>query len=81
MGNLFINHRRCPDCGNHIKHYYWYCGRCGNQDLTNWLATAVLAVAFIAILIIGAFFVRKSLCSSTITAQIVNSAAPALACK
>lgn len=82
MGNPFFNHRRCPDCGNHIKHYYWYCGRCGNQDLINWAKTLIMWTIFVIIVTVGALSMRDRLCSSTITAQAVNSVAPAwLSCK
>lgn len=74
--SIFINHRRCPTCGHHIKHYYWYCGNCGNQDLTNWALTLAMIMVFVLILCIGAMFVHSSLCGSVITATIVNQNLP-----
>lgn len=82
MGNPFFNHRRCPNCGNHIKHYYWYCGRCGSQDLVNWAKTLTVWAIFAMIFTLCALFVHKNLCGSTITAKLVNSVATAwLSCK
>lgn len=70
---MFINHRRCPECGYRLKHYYWYCGQCGNQSLTNWIKTLVAGVIFIAILTVGATFVHNTLCSNDLTAKLVNN--------
>lgn len=46
---LFINYKKCPDCGNRLKHYYHHCGRCGREDIVNWWATATLAVTVVVI--------------------------------
>ena len=35
MSKLLVNHKYCPECGGRIKGYYYYCGRCGNQDVVN----------------------------------------------
>lgn len=82
MGEYFINHRHCPDCGHRLKSYYWYCGNCGNQDLTNWAKTLVMWAIMALIVGVGLLFVRSHLCSNPITAQAFsNITPPKLQCK
>ena len=55
MGKNLINHNRCPDCGACIKHYYTYCGRCGNNDVVNWKLTGYFWMIASIIFIIAIF--------------------------
>lgn len=61
---MFINHKRCPDCGAKLKHYYWYCGKCGNNELTDWKMTFIMLGVFLAIAIVAALMFRSHLCQS-----------------
>ncbi len=61
--NLLFNYRRCPDCGNRLKHYYYECRRCGRTDITNWPLTImvflIMAVVFYS-LILAPFLARMN---------------------
>lgn len=76
MGKYLINHNRCPDCGNRLKSYYWYCGRCGNTSIVNWTKTAILAMIFVVLVVASVLTIRGQLCKSSMTAGIVNGLAP-----
>ncbi len=55
MGRHFINHRTCPECGHRLRHYYFYCGRCGNVDIIDWVKTVkvwLLALFLTAVIIL-----------------------------
>ena len=68
---MFINHKRCPECGARLKHYYWYCGDCDNQNLTNWPLMITIAIAFIIMMgLIGLNFLEKA-CSNSFLQQLV----------
>lgn len=82
MGNPFFNHRRCPNCGNHLKHYYWYCGQCGNQDLIDWVKTAIVIMIFINIVVFAGLSIRGQFCRTPMTAGLWDGLAPQkLQCK
>lgn len=54
MGRNFINHRTCPECGNRLRYYYFYCGRCGNVDIIDWVKTVkvwLLTIVFTAVIV------------------------------
>lgn len=70
MGNLFINHKSCPECGGRIKGYYYYCGRCGNQDVVNWKYTGVLVLIVGIIFLIAMYFLTKNFCSHPFFTQV-----------
>ena len=70
---MFINHKRCPNCGARLKHYYWYCGSCKNQDLTNWTLTLMLWGVFLIIVVIVGTFIVGNLCSSEMLIPLINS--------
>lgn len=67
---MFINHKRCPDCGARLKHYYWYCGDCGNQNLTNWPLMIVIAILFLLIIGFISLKLLETACKSSLTQQI-----------
>jgi len=68
---MFINHKRCPECGARLKHYYWYCGDCDNQNLTNWPLMIAIVIAFIIMMgFIGLNFLEKA-CSNSFLQQLV----------
>lgn len=60
---MFVNHKRCPNCGSSLKHYYWYCGECNNQEITNWSKTLIVWVSVLFIILIGLTFLRSNICS------------------
>lgn len=79
---MLINHRRCPDCHNRLKHYYWYCGQCGNQNLIDWAKTAIVIMIFINIVVFVGLSIRGQLCGNQITAGLWDGLAPQkLQCK
>lgn len=47
---MFINHKRCPDCGYKLKKNDWRCRDCDNQSLTNWSLTLKIWLVFIAVI-------------------------------
>lgn len=47
MGRHFINHRTCPECGNYLRSYYFYCGCCGNMGIIDWVKTVKVWLFFI----------------------------------
>lgn len=68
---MFINHKRCPECGARLKHYYWYCGDCDNQNLTNWPLMIVIVIAFVIMMgFIALNFLEKA-CSNSFLHQLV----------
>lgn len=71
MGNLFINHKNCPECGGRIKGYYYYCGHCGNQDLVNWKYTGVFLLIVGTIFLIAMYFAAKNFCENPFFSQAV----------
>ena len=70
MGKNLINHNRCPDCGAYIKHYYTYCGRCGNNDVVNWKLTGYFWMIAGIIFIIAMYFTTKNFCSHSFFTQV-----------
>ena len=68
---MFINHKRCPDCGARLKHYYWYCGDCDNQNLTNWPLMIAIVIAFVIMMgFIALNFLEKA-CNDSFLQQLV----------
>ncbi len=59
MSNYLINHKNCPECGGRIKGYYYYCGRCGNQDVVNWKFTGIFLMIAGAIFFLVMYFSTK----------------------
>ncbi len=51
-----IKHKQCPQCGNRLKHYYYYCGKCGNRDITNWSKTIKFLLIFLCIIALIVMF-------------------------
>ena len=70
MSNLFINHKYCPECGGCIKDYYYYCGRCGNQDVVNWKYTGIFLLIAGIIFLIAMYFATKNFCSHPFFTQV-----------
>lgn len=70
MSKSLINHNRCPDCGAQIKSYYYYCGRCGNNDAVNWKLTGYFWLIAGAIFLIAMYFVTKNFCSHPFFTQV-----------
>ncbi len=68
---MFINHKRCPECGARLKHYYWYCGDCDNQNLTNWPLMIAIVIAFVIMMgFIALNFLEKA-CNDSFLQQLV----------
>jgi len=68
---VFINHKRCPECGARLKHYYWYCGDCDNQNLTNWPLMIAIVIAFVIMMgFIALNFLEKA-CNDSFLQQLV----------
>ena len=68
---MFINHKRCPNCGARLKHYYWYCGDCDNQNLTNWPLMIAIVIAFVIMMgFIALNFLEKA-CNDSFLQQLV----------
>ena len=68
---MFINHKRCPECGARLKHYYWYCGDCDNQNLTNWTLMIAIVIAFVIMMgFIALNFLEKA-CNDSFLQQLV----------
>lgn len=68
---MFINHKRCPDCGYKLKKKDWRCRDCDNQSLTNWPLTMTIWLGFIAVI---GFFVLNFLetaCNDSFLQQLV----------
>lgn len=70
MSNFIINHKYCPECGGRIKGYY-YCGRCGNQDVVNWKFTGIFLMIAGAIFFLVMYFSTKNLCENPFFSQVV----------
>lgn len=70
---MFINHKRCPDCGYRLKRNDWRCRECENQSLTDWSFT--LPMWAIGLLIIGitATFMIDNLCGAEILHPFMNN--------
>ncbi len=70
---MFINHKRCPECGARLKHYYWYCGDCDNQNLTNWPLMIVIVIAFVIMMgFIALNFLEKACYDSFLQQLVMN---------
>lgn len=67
------NHARCPECGNKLKSYYYYCGRCGNQDITNWPMTFVGIGIVLVVATLWLIFAKNQFCSSSILQMVVTN--------
>ncbi len=67
---MFINYKRCPECGARLKHYYWYCGDCDNQNLTNWPLTLTIWLGFIALIGVLVINFLGTACKSSLIQQI-----------
>ena len=67
------NYARCPECGNKLKSYYYYCGRCGNQDITDWSITFVILGIGLVIALFLLIFVKNQFCSSSILQMVVTN--------
>lgn len=68
---MFINYKRCPECGARLKHYYWYCGDCDNQNLTNWPLMIAIVIAFVIMMgFIALNFLEKA-CNDSFLQQLV----------
>lgn len=68
---MFINYKRCPECGARLKHYYWYCGDCDNQNLTNWALMIAIVIAFVIMMgFIALNFLEKA-CNDSFLQQLV----------
>ncbi|OTT93890.1 hypothetical protein FDQ49_00180 [Acinetobacter nosocomialis M2] len=63
MSKNLINHKRCPNCDSPIKGYYYYCGRCGNNDVVNWKLTGYFWLLVGSIFLIAMYLVTKNFCS------------------
>lgn len=70
MGKLLINHKHCPDCGARIKGYYYYCGQCGCEDVTDWKLTGIFWLITAIIVIPLFYFLAKNFCGNTFFSQI-----------
>ena len=70
MSKLFINHKNCPECGERIKGYYYYCGRCGNQDVVNWKYTGIFMLIAGAIFLIAMYSVANNFCANMFFSQV-----------
>nr|DAF58233.1 MAG TPA: RING finger family protein [Siphoviridae sp. ctMBu2] len=44
---LSFNYTRCPQCNYPLKHYYYECRNCGNQEITNWWKTLAIDAGFL----------------------------------
>jgi len=70
MSNYIINHKNCPECGARIKGYYYYCGRCGNQDVANWKFTGIFLMIAGAIFLVAMYSVTKNFCENPFLSQV-----------
>ncbi len=68
---MLINHKRCPNCGARLKHYYWYCGDCDNQNLTNWPLMIVIVTAFLIMMGFIALNFLETACNNSFLQQLV----------
>ncbi|MGP1606418.1 MAG: hypothetical protein ACTTG4_08515 [Moraxella sp.] len=67
MGRHFINHKTCPECGNYLRSYYFYCGRCGNVGIIDWIKTAkfwLFVLLMAAIVIVPVLIKLKTQCQN-----------------
>ncbi len=70
---MFINYKRCPECGARLKHYYWYCGDCDNQNLTNWPLMIAIVIAFVIMMgFIALNFLEKACYDSFLQQLVMN---------
>lgn len=70
MSKLFINYKYYPECGGRIKGYYYYCGRCGNQDVVSWKYSGILVLIAGIIFLIVMYFAAKSFCENKFFFQV-----------
>lgn len=68
---MLINHKRCPNCGARLKHYYWYCGDCDNQNLTNWPLMIVIVTAFLIMMGFISLNFLETACNNSFLQQLV----------
>lgn len=70
---MFINYKRCPECGARLKYYYWYCGDCDNQNLTNWPLMIAIVIAFVIMMgFIALNFLEKACYDSFLQQLVMN---------
>ena len=70
MNNFIINHKNCPECGGRIKGYYYYCCRCGNQDIVNWKFTGIFLMIAGGIFFFVMYFAAKNFCENPFFSQV-----------
>lgn len=68
-----VNYARCPECGNKLKSYYHYCGRCGNQEITDWSMTFIGIGVFLVIGLLWLIFAKNQFCSSSMLQTVVTN--------
>lgn len=67
---MFINHKRCPECGARLRKNDWRCRDCESQSLTNWPLTLTIWLGFIALIGILAINFLGTACKSSLIQQI-----------
>lgn len=67
------NYARCPECGNKLKSYYYYCGRCGNQDITDWSMTFIGMGIILIVAILCLIFAKNQFCSSSMLQIVITN--------
>ena len=69
MSSFFINHKNCPECGARIKGYYYYCGKCGNNDVTDWKLSGLNLLIVGAIFFLIMYFLMQNFCEISLFSQ------------
>lgn len=70
---MFINHKRCPDCGTRLRKNDWRCRNCESQSLTNWSLTLPMWVIGLLIIGITATFMIGNLCNAELLHPVMNN--------
>ena len=69
MSRFFLNYKNCPECGARIKGYYYYCGRCGNDDVIDWKLSSLTLLIAGAIFFLIIYFVMQNFCENSFFLQ------------
>ncbi len=67
---MFINHKRCPECGARLRKNDWRCRDCESQSLTNWSLTLTIWLGFIALIGVLVINFLGTACKSSLIQQI-----------
>ena len=67
---MFINHKRCPECGARLRKNDWRCRDCESQSLTNWPLTLTIWLGFIALIGVLVINFLGTACKSSLIQQI-----------